>query len=816
MDGPKRFRGATGQKQAALETPMMGARGKTPRATTANARRSHCITVIAEGRNREVALCCLDLHMPHEMLVSSMVDSRSFVETISLLESYQPVEILMVDAGTPRQLHLEVKKRFKNSTTRIVAIARKYYDQSKGAEDLKRVAVNAFDTSLLKNHVVMGAVACLMKYIEFIQGVYIAQKTIKVVLTMASPVLLMDYATIAALEITRGARNGSIQHSLVAKIDNTRTSIGRRLLRQTILRPSCALETIQARQDVVDVFLNYPSLFFDVLEILPDFADLDKMLSQLVMVPKVITARTSQQGVINVVALKSTLELLPQLHECLSNATSHMDEPVKLLQSIIVSLQCDEFIAIQESIDRVIDPNSQWNRSVRHMKINGSLAVKAGIDGKLDVARATYLSTIDSINERVEEYQDRFGIAIKLHFSVGRGYHLLIPNATGQIQQMHDPASRNSVVLIAIVALACTTKDISSLNSRTKECMNDIYQLSYGVINALLDEIRPFVCNLYAMVESVALLDMLLRFKRTLFLSVQRHDSYRYLDCRPQMCPDGNLVIKKGRHPLIEQVVQDRPFVPNDVPCASCSVLLVITGPNCSGKSTYLKTTAIITLLAHMGCFVPATEARIPLRTRIFTRFGTSDDMEENASTFTVEMLELAFILDNLTARSLILMDELGRGTSNEEGLAIAWSACETLMQTKAYTCFATHFHGLRELSTMYANCRNFHLQATNTSTNLLDFKYKLSDGPSDRSHGYGIQMAKICGIPASTVRDAEALQETMLSTQDVDMNLVVDHRNKNLNNKLLHRLMALRDSKLDDGVLRRRLQHLREQFIDD
>ncbi|EQC41619.1 hypothetical protein, variant [Saprolegnia diclina VS20] len=806
MDGPKRFRGTTGQRQVASETPVMGTRGKTPRATTANARRSHCITVIAEGRNREVALCCLDLHMPHEMLVSSMVDSRSFVETISLLESYQPVEILMVDAGTPRQLHLEVKKRFKNSTTRIVAIVRKYYDQSKGAEDLKRVAVNSFDTSLLKNHVVMGAVACLMKYIEFIQGVYIAQKTIKVVLTMASPVLLMDYATIAALEITRGARNGLIQHSLVAKIDNTRTTIGRRLLRQTILRPSCALETIQARQDVVGVFLNNPSLFFDVLEILPDFADLDKMLSQLVMVPKVITARTSQQGVINVVALKSTLELLPQLHECLSNATSYMDEPVELLESIITSLRCDEFIVIQESIDRVIDPNSQWNRSVRHMKISGSLAVKAGIDGKLDVARATYLSTIDSINERVEEYQDQFGIAIKLHFSVGRGYHLLIPNGGARdIPQIFEQRVKFSK------SLACTTKDISSLNSRTKECMNDIYQLSYGVINALMDEIRPFVCHLYAMVESVALLDMLLSFTNLVALSPVDQPY-----CRPQMCPGGNFVIKKGRHPLIEQVVQDRPFVPNDVFLDPVTNFNVITGPNCSGKSTYLKTTAIITLLAHMGCYVPATEARIPLRTRIFTRFGTSDDMEENASTFTVEMLELAFILDNLTARSLILIDELGRGTSNDEGLAIAWSACETLMQTKAYTCFATHFHGLRELSTMYANCRNFHLQATNTSTNLLDFKYKLSDGPSDRSHGYGIQMAKICGIPASTVRDAEALQETMLSTQDVDMNLVVNHRNKNLNNKLLHRLMALRDSKLDDGALRRRLQHLREQFIDD
>ncbi|OQR80911.1 DNA mismatch repair protein mutS [Achlya hypogyna] len=217
-----------------------------------------------------------------------------------------------------------------------------------------------------------------------------------------------------------------------------------------------------------------------------------------------------------------------------------------------------------------------------------------------------------------------------------------------------------------------------------------------------------------------------------------------------------------------------------------------------------------------MGCFVPAAEAHIPLRTRIFTRFGTSDDMEENASTFTVEMLELAFILDNLSSKSLILIDELGRGTSNEEGLAIAWSTCETLMHTKAYTCFATHFHGLRELSTMYANCRNFHLEASNTSANLLAFKYKLSNGPSDRSHGYGIQMAKVCGLPTETVRDAEQLKEAMLASQNMDPNIIVDTRNKNLNNKLLHHLMALGHANLDNDALRRRLHRLREQFIQD
>ncbi|OQR80907.1 hypothetical protein ACHHYP_17054 [Achlya hypogyna] len=173
----KRFRGEDMVRGKRPERTKMGVREKTPRVSTASRSHSHCIAVIAEGRNREIAICCVDLNMPHEMHISNMVDSRTFIETITLLEVYQPAEMLMVDTGTPRQLHVEVKKRFKNSTCRVVAIAR---NQTKGAEDLKRVAMNSFDTSLLKNYVVMGAVACLMKYVEFIQGVYIAQKTVKV------------------------------------------------------------------------------------------------------------------------------------------------------------------------------------------------------------------------------------------------------------------------------------------------------------------------------------------------------------------------------------------------------------------------------------------------------------------------------------------------------------------------------------------------------------------------------------------------------------------------------------------------------------
>ncbi|ETW04174.1 hypothetical protein, variant 1 [Aphanomyces invadans] len=245
-------------------------------------------------------------------------------------------------------------------------------------------------------------------------------------------------------------------------------------------------------------------------------------------------------------------------------------------------------------------------------------------------------------------------------------------------------------------------------------------------------------------------------------------------------------------------MMQDQPFVPNDTHLDLVVNFNVVTGPNCSGKSTYLKTVAVITILAHIGCYVPALEASISLRDRVFTRFGTSDDMQENSSTFTVEMQEMAFILDNCTSRSLVLVDELGRGTSNEEGFAIAWSVSESLMKNGAFCLFATHFHGLRELTKLYPSCRNFHLQASTTGKEILHFQYKLKGGPTELRHGYGLQMAIVCGLPKALCELAKYLHPTIVQREE---NIVANQGDdsSDFQHMLLQGLMALRYSNLED-----------------
>ncbi|CCI39686.1 unnamed protein product [Albugo candida] len=241
----------------------------------------------------------------------------------------------------------------------------------------------------------------------------------------------------------------------------------------------------------------------------------------------------------------------------------------------------------------------------------------------------------------------------------------------------------------------------------------------------------------------------------------------------------------------------------------SMSTFHVISGSNCAGKTTYMKSVAIITILAHMGCYVPAVAAFLPLRDRICTRFGTSDDMEENASTFKVEMTETAFILEKATKASLVLVDELGRGTASDEGCALAWSISENLIAKGIYTCFATHFRQLNELANVYINCKCYHLAASFSETNVRYF-HTLNDGACPEYPKYGIQAAKMCGLPMQIIRDAEEIYDRLKSNQH-SIKTSTSVSVGRVESRLLHHLLALIHAGLDKKALRVQLQSLKE-----
>ncbi|RQM18075.1 hypothetical protein DD237_000431 [Peronospora effusa] len=702
----------------------------------------------------------------------------------------------------------------------------------------------------------MASVACVIKYIEYIQGIYIAEKTLKVVLSPSTRKLLMDQATISALELVQGTRGRSdsqlLSHgkplcckSLCKMLNNTQTMAGNRLLRSTVRKtlrvvlhywhltekrllfsdaaanmPSendvlhSSVCSSQARHEVVGIFLDNPAWFFDVMEALRDFVDLDRLLGQLVFVPKVITPRVSRIAIGSVIALKHTLECLPKLVSCLETTSVKLDCPCPLLDSIIQSLSSlrdEQFTEIKADIERVVNDRVKVCRSAAQKRIQECFAVRAGVDGMLDVARRTYLDTIEKIHEVIHTYKENLGIPIRLTYTSRRGYHLAVPINTKDL-----PASFIERVSMKTV-ICCSTKPLASLNVRLNEALTAVYKLSNDVIQQLLDKIRPRSSTMHAMVESIALLDMLLS------PVAARPSMYSYIYCPfidalltscgvPTITEHGNLIIKKGRHPLVERVLKDRAYIPSDTVSASrrlaqSNTVEVITGPNCAGKSTYLRATALITILAQMGCYVPASDAVIPIRDRICTRFGTSDDMEENASSFAVEMTETAFILESCTARSLVLIDELGRGTANDEGAAIAWSIGEEMIHRRSYTCFATHYHQLNRLARLYPRCRCYHV-GTESHTNSVHFRYVLKDGPFPLIGMYGIKTAALSGLPTEVIREAENIYEKLCSKREAAEKSADQGPTTNdtsmINRNLLHHLYALRYADLDyAGIVR-------------
>ncbi|KAF1783540.1 P-loop containing nucleoside triphosphate hydrolase [Phytophthora cactorum] len=572
-DGAMAFATGTASRPSSLLSSRGGSRGST--STEIESRSSFLIAAVAENRAREIGIGSVRSTWWHP---TSCCYGHLWKSSLSKRPS----------------LAKSTKKSLSASLGRVAELyhfARKYFNQTKGAEDIKRVMANNVDINIGRNYVAMASVACVMKYIEYIQGVYIAEKSMKF---------------------------SRIQRSS------------------------------QARQEVVGVFLDNPAWFFDVMEELRDFVDLDRLL----------------------------LSRMPSLRD-------------------------EQFRGIKADIERVVNDRVKVCRSAAQKRIQECFAVRAGVDGMLDVARRTYLDTIEKIHEVVHTYKENLGIPIRLNYT-----------------------------------------PLVSLNVRLNEALTAVYKLSNDVIQQLLDKIRPRASTMHAMVESIALLDMLLR-----------HTA----DCHRAWQHDH----KKGRHPLVERVLKDRAYIPSDTFFDPLSTFHIVTGPNCAGKSTYLRATALITIMAQMGCYVPASEASIPIRDRICTRFGTSDDMEENASSFAVEMTETAFILETCTSKSLVLIDELGRGTANDEGAAIAWSIGEEMIHRGSHTCFATHYHQLNRLAQLYPRCRCYHM-GTGSNTNSVHFRYVLKDGPFPSIGMYGIKTAALSGLPAEVIREAERTYEKL------------------------------------------------------
>ncbi|KAM3686964.1 hypothetical protein ACJW31_10G041400 [Castanea mollissima] len=780
--------------------------------------RSNIVIGLIENRAKEVGVAAFDLRSASLHLSQYIETSSSYQNTKTLLHFYDPMVIIV----TPNKLSpdgmvgvSELVDRFY-ATVKKVVMGRGCFDDTKGAVLIKNLAAKepsalGLDTYYKQYYLCLAATAATIKWTEAEKGVIVTNHSLLVTFNGSFDHMNIDATSVQNLEIIEPLHStlwgtSNKKRSLLHMLKTTKTIGG--LLRANILQPLKDIETINARLDCLDELMSNEQLFFGLSQVLRKFPkETDRVLCHFCFKPKKATngvlgidyARRSQMLISSIILLKTALDALPLLSKALKDAKSF------LLENVYKSIcENEKYASIRKRIGEVIDEDVLHARVPFVARTQQCFAVKAGIDGLLDIARRSFCDTSEAIHNLATKYREDFKLPnMKLPFNSRQGFYFSIPQKDIQGKL----PSKFIQVLKHGNNIHCSTLELASLNVRNKSAAAECYIRTEVCLEALLDAIREDVSVLTLLAEVLCLLDMIVNsFAHT--ISTKPVDRYT----RPEFTDNGPMAIDAGRHPILESIHND--FVPNNIFLSEASNMVIVVGPNMSGKSTYLQQVCLTVILAQIGCYVPARFSTFRVVDRIFTRMGTVDNLESNSSTFMTEMRETAFVIQNVSRRSLIVMDELGRATSSSDGFAIAWSCCEYLLSLKAYTIFATHMENLSELATIYPNVKilHFHVDIRN---NRLDFKFELKDGPRYVPH-YGLLLAEVAGLPSSVIETARSITSriTEKEVKRMEVNCLQYHPIQ-MAYRVAQRLICLKYSSQDEDSIRQALQDLKEQYID-
>jgi DNA mismatch repair protein MutS len=566
--------------------------------------------------------------------------------------------------------------------------------------------------------------------------------------------LVLDRATRRTLEITQSQLDGGREGTLLSVVDRTETPMGARLLRDWLLEPLVEHAAIVERHDAVAALVENTTVRRSLRQALDGLGDLERVAAKIA---------AGRGGARELAALAGALERVPALRAHLS-AWGTNEIP-------------GEAPGALRSLHEALDPCTQLAASIRAMLVEepplglkeGGL-IREGFDSKVDEFRGLASGGKQYLAELQARETERTGISnLKLGFNRVFGYYIEITSS--HASRVPEDYIRKQTLKNAERYI---TPELKEYEAKVLGAEEKLYAREYELFLALRDQAGLEVGRLLACARAVAELDVLAALAE---LAVQR----RYV--RPQLIEalqgetesgfGAVLDIRNGRHPVVEAALLEDPFVPNDARLGGEHArLAILTGPNMSGKSTYLRQTALIVLLAQMGSFVPADAARLGVVDRIFTRLGGGDDISRGASTFMVEMVETANILRHATERSLLLLDEVGRGTSTFDGLAIAWAVCEHVHNSLAARClFATHYHQLTDLAESLPAARNLNVAVREWGDEIV-FLHRIDEGGTDRS--YGIHVGRLAGLPEAVLarsrdvlakleRDEEGLSQRIL-----------------------------------------------------
>ena len=585
--------------------------------------------------------------------------------------------------------------------------------------------------------------------------------------------MVLDSSTRRNLELVETLREKAKRGSLLWVLDKTKTAMGARMLRSFVEQPLIEKEEIEGRLDAIEELMQRAIDREELREYLNPVYDLERLLTR-------ITYQSANPR--DLTAFKSSIGMIPHI------------------RGILLELQSKEIQGICEDMDTLEDLYTLIDAAIEEeppITVREGGIIKDGYHEEIDRLREAKSQGKNWLAELEAKEREKSGIKnLKIKFNKVFGYYLEVTNSFKDL--VPDYYTRKQTLTNAERYI---TPELKEMEDMILGAEDKLVQLEYELFRELREQIAKNVVRIQKTAKALAKIDV---FASLALISEQNHY------CRPSLNQNGRIDIKNGRHPVVEKMINNDMFIANDTYLDNQkNRISVITGPNMAGKSTYMRQTALIVLMAQIGCFVPAETADIGIVDRIFTKVGASDDLASGQSTFMVEMTEVANILRNATGNSLLILDEIGRGTSTFDGLSIAWAVVEHISNPKllgAKTLFATHYHELTELEGKLDNVNNYCIAVKEKGDDIV-FLRKIVKGGADKS--YGIQVAKLAGVPDSVIERAKEIAEELGRHDIVDFTEILSNKKNSATKKKKEHLdevdltqMSLFDAVNDNDII--------------